>query len=77
MGAFAMELRDLLLLLRTKVLACEKAVSDRGGMSATGGGRWTGISCLLEGDFVALIGVWWASLVVVLLTGERYVSRGD
>lgn len=46
-GGFAMELRDLLLLLRTRVWASENAVSHRGGTSAgataraTGGGRST------------------------------------
>jgi hypothetical protein len=34
MGGFAIELRDRVLPFRTRVLACEKAVSHRGGTSA-------------------------------------------
>lgn len=48
-GGFAMELRDRLLLLRTRVCASEKAVSHRGGISdtATGAGRVITVSSSL------------------------------
>ena len=52
-GCFAIDVRDLLLLLRTRVCASEKAVSLRGGTSAraTGGG----LSIEGEGSYPVLV----------------------